>query len=280
MAKNGGDTDSAASSAQTGKKSASAHKASVAPGAYHEAAMYAITRCSSGTGWQVHLKRGGVLLHKTFFFSMNGGREAALVRAQAWRDEMVRTHLPSSRRQTAEIRRRNNKSGIPGVVCRVDAQGAPTGWIAQTYLGPGNYVSKFFRVGRFGAAEAKRLAIAERQKQLQQMEGLRQIHPAEALVRAAPSRAHGPLPDCVERAAILMTTNSSGFPGVALLCDKNGRPNRWRATSSVGGRTLRASFSLKIHGYEQARALAIAARNEHLQERARLRAAKPPAQSR
>jgi len=205
-----------------------------------------------------------------FLLHIYDGKEAALVRAQAWRDEMARKHPPASRQKLADKVRRNNKSGIPGVVCMFDPQGAPTGWIAQTYLGPGKHLSKYFGVTRYGATEAKLLAIAERQRQLQQMTGLRCVHPGEALVRTAPKRAPDSLPAPKARGTIFLSTNSSGIVGVSSERDKNGRPTRWIATTRLGSKQLSKSFSVLIHGDEQAKALAVAAREEQLQKRAEL----------
>ena len=244
---------------------------------FHAAAMYGLSLGSDGRSWAVSLVREGVCLYKSFSFSIYGGEKEALLRAQAWRDEMVREHPPVSRQSLAEKVRRNNKSGIPGVSCMRDAQGEPTGWIAQTHLGTGNHVSKYFGVARFGPVEAKLLAIAERQKQLQQMTGLRRIHPGEPLVRAAPPLPPETLPQAVARGATLLSTNTSGLAGVALLTDKKGRARRWIATTRVGDKQMSSGFSVMVHGYEQAKALAIEARNRQLQTRAESHAGKTAA---
>lgn len=229
--------------------------------------MYGITR--GGRGWRVELKRDGVTLFKRFTFKMHQGEEPALARAQAWRDQMVKRHPPVARRQRADILRRNNTTGIPGVSCRSNAEGEPLYWIVQTYIGPGTMLRKCFSVGRYGP-EAKERAIAEREEHLRQMAGLARVHPHEILLRAAPAR---PLPsDCpapVAAKELLRSTNKSGIPGVFLRRAGPTDPGRWvattRAESGVRRLSLQQSFSVRKYGEQEARALAIAARQAQLQ---------------
>lgn len=240
---------------------------------FKESAMYGITCGNNGKAWNVSLTRGGVNYHQAFTFSVYGGREQALVYAQAWRDEIARKHPPVSRRKQADQLRRNNKSGVAGVVALKNVQGKVTGWIAQTYLGPGQHVSKYFGIGRHGEADALRLAIVERQKQLAQMTGLRRVHPKEEIVRNAPSRKLSPRPERIAQTDRLLASNTTGIVGVTLLEDKKGR-RRWIATTNVGQkRQLSKSFSVLTYGFEQAKALAIEARAEQL----RIKRSAPPA---
>ena len=225
--------------------------------------MYGITR--GGRGWKVELKRNGLALFKRFTFKMHQGEAAALLRAQAWRDQMVRQHPPVARRQRADILRRNNTTGIPGVSCRTDAEGAPRYWIVQTYIGPGTMLRKCFSVGRYGA-QARQLAIAERQEHLRQMAGLARVHPHELLLRAAPPR---PLAsDCpapVAAREVVRSTNKSGIPGVFYRRADAADPGRWVAsTRAKKGLSLQQSFSVMKHGEAQAKALAVAARQAQL----------------
>ena len=225
--------------------------------------MYGITR--GGRGWKVELKRNGLALFKRFTFKMHQGEAAALLRAQAWRDQMVRQHPPVARRQRADILRRNNTTGIPGVSCRTDAEGAPRYWIVQTYIGPGTMLRKCFSVGRYGA-QARQLAIAERQEHLRQMAGLARVHPHELLLRAAPPR---PLAsDCpapVAAREVVRSTNKSGIPGVFHRRADAADPGRWVAsTRAKKGLSLQQSFSVMKHGEAQAKAMAVAARQAQL----------------
>lgn len=234
--------------------------------------MYGITR--GRFGWKVDIKRQRVSHFKQFTFNIYGGEVPALLRAQAWRDEIVRMHPPSSRVALANAMRRNNTSGIPGVQCRMGSDGQPTAWIANTYLGPGELLSKFFSVARHGAVEAKALAIAERQKQLQQMQGRHRVHPSEALMRKAPPQ---PLPaGCpqpVARGEVVRRSNKTGISGVNVRKDSAGRVGWWVAVTYLGGKNLQKAFSVRVHGEAQAKALAIAERQQQLARAQQMRQA-------
>ncbi|MDM0034541.1 AP2 domain-containing protein [Variovorax sp. J22P271] len=225
--------------------------------------MYGITRGSGG--WKVELKRNGTTLFKRFIFKMHQGEAPALARAQAWRDQMVRQHPPVPRRQRADILRRNNTTGIPGVSCRTDAEGEPRYWIVQTYIGPGTMLRKCFSVGRYGP-EARQRAIAEREEHLRLMAGLARVHPHELLLRAAPPRplpANCPAPVAAQE--LVRSTNRSGIPGVFHRRAGAADPGRWvAATRSKEGLSLQQSFSVGKYGEAQAKALAVAARQAQL----------------
>jgi hypothetical protein len=66
--------------------------------------MYGISRAigaRDGPGWNVHLTRNGVHFSKPFPFSMYGAEGAALVRAQACRDAIVKANPPRTRLHVA-----------------------------------------------------------------------------------------------------------------------------------------------------------------------------------
>jgi len=226
--------------------------------------MYGIRRDLSG--WKVNIKRREVNYFKRFAFSIYGGEASALLRAQAWRDDIVRMHPPLARAAAANQMRRNNTSGIPGVHRHVGSEGQVTGWTARTYLGPGQIVQKYFRVGRYGAAQAKTLAMAERQKQLAQMQGHRRVHPSEALVREAPPQ---PLPaGCpppIVKGEVIRRSNKTGIPGVQHRVSDPRHPGWWLALTYAGdGKNLQKSFSIKTYGNDPAKAMAIAERQRQL----------------
>lgn len=229
--------------------------------------MYGITR--GPRGWKVQLKRSGVTLFRQFGFKMHQGEAIALLRAQGWRDQMVKKHPPVPRRKRADVLRRNNKTGIPGVTCQLGPDGKPRAWTARTYLGPGEIANKYFSVGRYGL-EAKLLAIAERQAQLRRMSGLACPHPDEADLRLAPPRSlpsDGLAP--VTAREIVRSNNKSGVAGVAYRRQHPGDPGRWTATTRArDGKHLRLSYSVREHGEEAAKALAIAARQDQLRQMA------------
>lgn len=230
--------------------------------------MYGISRATGlrdGPGWTVLLMRNGVRFSKPFPFSIYGGEEAALIRAQAWRDDIVKAHPPRTRLQMATRLKANNTTGIPGVTCRLAQDGKVLGWVAGTNLPSGKKLTKYFSVGRYGAAQAKLLAIAERQRQLQQMTGLCTVHPAETTVRNAPATPIPPdIPAPVRKAEILMRTNKSGVAGVHRF------PKHWGALTyytlpDEGKKLVSKYFSVKTHGEEKAKALAIAERQRQLE---------------
>lgn len=238
------------------------------PATHRPAAMYGITRGVGSDYWKVAIQRNGVAFSKSFSFSVQGGEKAALMRAQAWRDEMVKAHPPASRRQRAQTLRRNSTSGLTGVTCTLGPDGKPTAWIAKTHLAPGKILGKYFSVGRYGA-DAKPLAIAEREKQLQQMVGLSIPHPAEAVLRKAPRRRErldGPSP--TSRSELIRSTNKSGISGVQLR-HQSGRQNdqgQWVAQTYIGnGEARLRSFAISKYGEKQAKALAIAERARQLE---------------
>jgi hypothetical protein len=151
----------------------------------NDAAMYGIVRHK--TYWLVKLERSRQRFSKTFSFAKLGGVQDALAQAQAWRDDIVRQHPPVMRQQRANKLRSNNKTGIVGVTCVLGPDGRPRQWSAHTYIGPGQLLQKTFSVYRHGE-DAQTLAIAERQKQLAQMEGRARLHPVEEQVRSSSTR--------------------------------------------------------------------------------------------
>jgi hypothetical protein len=150
-----------------------------------DASMYGIVR--QKTHWKVKLERSRQRFGRTFSFAQLGGIQDALAQAQAWRDDIVRQHPPVMRQQRANKLRRNNKTGIVGVTCVLWPDGRPRQWSAHTYIAPGKLLQKAFSVYRYGD-DAQRLAIAERQKQLEQMEGRARLHPVEEQVRRSSAK--------------------------------------------------------------------------------------------
>lgn len=136
-------------------------------------AMYCIRRYEvnvSSPGWRVMVNRHKQLYMRNFHDSTHGGQEAALLAAQQWRDEIVAQHPPMTKRDYNNRLRASNTSGIVGV--RLHRCGKYSSWSAETNLGNGKKLSKFFNIDRYGNDLAKELAIAERAKQLEEVTGI------------------------------------------------------------------------------------------------------------
>ena len=78
--------------------------------------MYGVS--SAENKWVVILRRNRERFQMSFSHITYGGTDAALAAAQAWRDETVRLHPPSLKRERAQQIISTNKSGVPGVRCR------------------------------------------------------------------------------------------------------------------------------------------------------------------
>ena len=72
------------------------------------------------------------------------------------------------KRSKSEVVRRNNNSGITGVCFKSARPGHPGYWMAITYTVGKGTVAKAFSVAEHGDEKAKKLAVAERQRQLSQ----------------------------------------------------------------------------------------------------------------
>ena len=65
--------------------------------------------------WIVHIERRRRVWNRSFSDGVYGGKTNALRAARAFRDEILVSHLPMTRAEYAAIRRKNNRSGFPGV---------------------------------------------------------------------------------------------------------------------------------------------------------------------
>jgi hypothetical protein len=218
------------------------------------AAMYGINEYA--TKWIVILKRNGETIAKTFAFSTHGGRRAALKQAQAWRDEQIHLHPQQERRERAQRIKRNNTSGVPGVLCQCWPDGRPMRWIARTTIAKGLILTNTFGVKTHGYEEAKQMAIAAREKHLAQMPGRASRHPADTIDPEAP-----PPPAEIRHQP---RASKTGIVGVELTYSKKGRPQSWVAKTFIGGRRQVKSFAIATYGDERAKASAIAERARQL----------------
>lgn len=115
-------------------------------------------------GYLVNLSRQGVPHRKRFADALYGGKSGALKAARAWRDQIIARNPHLSRQQYAQILRRNNTSGVPGVYANRNRDDEITGWTAR-WLQPGSdrYVIRKFAISLHGTARAKQLAMAARE---------------------------------------------------------------------------------------------------------------------
>lgn len=127
-------------------------------------------------GFFVRIQRKGKI-HSAFFSDiMHGGCEAALAAAQQHhRKTQLKLGPPqqADRRKWAQTRRRKSASGIIGVrkVQRYyNGRRIVNAWMASWSPEPGVVRRMMFSVRKYGAREAKQLAILARRRGVEEME--------------------------------------------------------------------------------------------------------------
>ncbi|MGN8078685.1 AP2 domain-containing protein [Variovorax sp. 22077] len=232
----------------------------------NSAAMYGIYPRS--WGYEVSIVRNGKRYFQQFGRASYGGDAQALRQAQEWRDGVVRSVPPVPRRTRAEKLRVNNTTGVSGVFCQVAPGGKVRAWVAKTYIGQDEILRTDFPVNTVGEA-AQALAIEERARQLERMDGLARLHPAEESIRTSPpaSPAETLVPKR-SKSEIKRSTNSSGVSGVHFKAPNPGHPGYWLAITYTAGRgSVSKAFSIKEHGAEKAKQLAIEERQRQLEQK-------------
>ena len=122
--------------------------------------------------WRVTIQRHNDIVVKTFSDSIHGGKRKALKIAVKYRDELLRQYSPYAHAIWVRTRlRKNNTSGIPGVARYEECVNPHTGytrvfWLASWINEQGNSRKRRFMVSHYGERHAKRLAVAERERQL------------------------------------------------------------------------------------------------------------------
>jgi len=122
--------------------------------------------------WRVTVQRHNDIVAKTFSDLVYGGKRKALKAAVEYRDELLRRYSPYTHAIWVRTRlRRNNTSGIPGVGRYVERTNPHTGytrvfWLASWVNEQGDSRKRRFLVTHYGERQAKRLAVAERERQL------------------------------------------------------------------------------------------------------------------
>lgn len=144
--------------------------------------IYGVTRvdneASRTHGWLVTIQRRGVIFRRQFSDGVLGGKSSSLAAAKAFRDEIVAKHPPLSKREHAEIVKKNNKSGVVGVCryCASETSSKPDAekrwfWVASWVLPDGRAKRIKFSVRKFGEEVAFKLAVKARRAAIRQMAG-------------------------------------------------------------------------------------------------------------
>lgn len=147
-----------------------------------KAPIYGITRVDNDIsrthGWLVTLQRRGTIHRRQFSDGVHGGKAKALAAAKAFREEILARHPPLSRREHAEIRKKNNKSGVVGVCryCASETRDRPARerrwfWVASWVLPDGRAKRVKFSVNKYGEEGAFKMAARARRAAMKGMEG-------------------------------------------------------------------------------------------------------------
>jgi len=146
------------------------------------APIYGVTRvdneASRTHGWLVTIQRRGVIFRRQFSDGVLGGKTRALAAAKAYRDEIVAKYPPLSKREHAEIVKKNNKSGVVGVCryCASETRQKPSAekrwfWVASWVLPDGRAKRIKFSVKKYGEEDAFKLAVKARRGAVKRMAG-------------------------------------------------------------------------------------------------------------
>ncbi|MEQ8823331.1 MAG: hypothetical protein RIC14_03060 [Filomicrobium sp.] len=144
--------------------------------------LYAIFREDDPTtrtyAWVVSIQRRGKIWRRHFADQSYGGKDKALKAAQKFRDKLAAAHPPMSRAEYADRPRKNNRSGMTGVIRREIISGKEGEQRTRAYWTafwpgekPGQRGSLSFAVAKHGEEGAQKMAIRARKRALVQLEG-------------------------------------------------------------------------------------------------------------
>lgn len=141
--------------------------------------MYAIYRLKAAVNawyWAVHFRRRGKLYARRFYDMSHGSSKKALAAAIAWRDRELSKANVLTLREFNQIRRSNNRSGVPGVHF-LRPRSMPRGmWQAKLTFPDGRSVSRGFAVGKYGERGAFKRAVEARAELLAMMKDRPYLH--------------------------------------------------------------------------------------------------------
>lgn len=219
--------------------------------------------------WMVCIARQGVRFAKRFSLARFGDKATALREAVMWRDDVLQTVPPLTRRQAAVLLRTSNKSGVPGVRRREDH--AAAWWEAVIDVNGKRRTSRRFRVDEFGEDGAKQRAIEARLRFLAMTED---AYVCSAVSDQEMAEIHGPAPatsgeflspvrtESAKRLArrLALEARLVAPPSPAHGIRRRSYPSTgdiWEAwCRSANGKTRFRRFAIRRHGEEQARLLA------------------------
>jgi len=138
--------------------------------------LYRIDHSHSYThAWSVTIQRRGRVYHRHFTDSVYGGKSKTLNAAKVYRDTLVNCLRPLTRLERCRIKKKNNRSGISGVI-KIDTWQHNRGrryhrryWLAQWPIGNGKAQMKKFSIMRYGERGAFQRALRARQEALKRL---------------------------------------------------------------------------------------------------------------
>lgn len=144
-------------------------------------------------GWWVSLRRRGMRIVKRFSDGVWGGKAQALAAAKDYRNALIREIPPLSKLERLNLKRKDNRSGVSGV--QRTAKKNVFYWSASLKLPDGRALRKYFSEKKYGAQRARELAIEERKRMLEQIDGEQSYVPAhgeryEAELKRPPRHPH------------------------------------------------------------------------------------------
>lgn len=126
---------------------------------------------TSANGWLARYTREGVTFSQLFTDSKYGGEDESFEAAKKWHDEIREIFPPMSRREYMRQKKVTNKSGHVGVYRAPSTVKKKSGkeftyynWIATWVDDSGKKKNKMFSISKYGEDEAKKMAIAYREK--------------------------------------------------------------------------------------------------------------------